>query len=162
MRVSSPLTRLAGVLLLVALAPGMSVLAEQRAFTWNHDDPQLEWLPCFPGFPPDCRFAVLQGNPERPNADVFLRLAPNSEVPLHWHSSAERMMLVRGEFEVTYDGQSPMVLTPGTYAYGPAGLPHSARCLDAGQCVLFIAFEEPADAPLGRPEAGVAVEPGGK
>ncbi len=126
--------------------------AEQPAFTWTHDDPALEWLPCFPGFPPGCRFAVLQGNPEQPNADIFLRLEPSSEVPLHWHTSAERMVLIAGEFEVDYDGQDPVVLRPGTYAYGPARLPHSARCLDAGRCVLFIAFEEPADGPLGRPD----------
>ena len=142
-------------LLLAGLLPATTAVADQPAFTWTHDDPALEWLPCFPGFPPGCRFAVLQGNPERPNADIFLRLEPNSEVPLHWHTSAERMVLINGEFEVDYDGQDAVVLKPGTYAYGPARLPHSARCMDAGRCILFIAFEEPADGPLGRPDPAV-------
>jgi hypothetical protein len=57
------------------------------------------------------------------------------------------MVLISGEMEVDYDGQDPVVLTAGTYAYGPARLPHTARCLDGDDpCVLFIAFEEPVDA----------------
>ncbi len=141
---------------LVGLLSAPAVIADQPAFTWTHDDSALEWLPCFPGFPPGCRFAVLQGDPAEPNADIFLRLEANSEVPLHWHTSAERMVLIEGEFEVDYDDQDPVTLTPGTYAYGPAMLPHSARCLDAGDCILFIAFEEPADGPLGRPGPDIA------
>jgi len=39
-----------------------------------------------------------------------------------------------------------VVLEPGTYAYGPAGLPHTARCQADEACVLFIASEEPVDA----------------
>ncbi len=55
-------------------------------------------------------------------------------------------MLVSGELHVTYDGQKTAVLKPGTYAYGPAKLPHKAECKNAGPCVLFIAFELPVDA----------------
>lgn len=39
-----------------------------------------------------------------------------------------------------------MRLRPGTYAYGPAHLPHVATCLSKEPCVLFIAFVEPVDA----------------
>ncbi len=47
---------------------------------------------------------------------------------------------------VQYDGQEAIILTPGTYAYGPPQLPHSAICQSEEPCVLFIAFEEPVDA----------------
>ena len=50
------------------------------------------------------------------------------------------MVLVAGELDVTYEGQAPVRLVPGTYAYGPAGgrrRPLRQRC----PCVLFIAFE---------------------
>jgi uncharacterized RmlC-like cupin family protein len=33
----------------------------------------------------------------------------------------------------------------GTYAYGPAGAPHTGECLSKEPCVLFIAFEGPVD-----------------
>lgn len=69
-----------------------------------------------------------------------------SILPLHLHTSAERMVLVAGKLEVTYDGQKTVILKPGTYAYGPAKLPHKAVCASTAPCVLFIAFESPLDA----------------
>ncbi len=137
--------------LALVLMTSATLHAEQPAFTWTHDDPGLEWLDCPPYFPQGCAMAVLQGDPSEHNADIFLRLEPDSDVPLHYHTSVERMVLISGKFEVDYDGQEPVVMTAGTYAYGPAKLPHTARCHDAGQCVLFIAFEKPIDAPEGRP-----------
>ena len=123
-----------------------SALANNHAIIWNADDEDLEWGPCPEFMPEGCRLAVLQGDPEARNADVFFRLRGNTTVAHHWHSSAERMVLVAGEMEVNYDGQDPVILTPGTYAYGPARLPHTTHCRSEEDCVLFIAFEEPVDA----------------
>jgi quercetin dioxygenase-like cupin family protein len=117
-----------------------------EAFARTGDDPRLEWGPCPPYMPESCGIAVLQGDPEEPNADVFFRMAPNTTAPAHWHTSAERMVLVSGEMHVDYDGQEPVVLRPGTYAYGPPGLPHETHCAEGAPCILFIAFEEPVDA----------------
>jgi mannose-6-phosphate isomerase-like protein (cupin superfamily) len=61
------------------------------------------------------------------------------------------MVLVSGRLEVVYEGQQPVTLRPGMYAYGPAKLPHRARCASGDPCVLFIAFEGPVDA---HPAAG--------
>jgi quercetin dioxygenase-like cupin family protein len=89
---------------------------------------------------------VLHGDPAKSNADVFFKLPANSQLPLHWHTSAERMVLVAGELRVTYEGQAAATLKPGTYAYGPAKRAHSGSCTSAVPCVLFIAFESPVDA----------------
>lgn len=67
-------------------------------------------------------------------------------MPQHRHTSAERMVLMSGGMDVDYEGQDVVTLTPGDYAYGPAGLPHAATCRSAEPCVLFIAFEDPIDA----------------
>jgi mannose-6-phosphate isomerase-like protein (cupin superfamily) len=56
------------------------------------------------------------------------------------------MVLVSGKLQVTYDGQESAMLNAGTYAYGPAKLPHKAHCTGRIPCVLFIAFESPIDA----------------
>jgi len=114
-------------------------------------DPSLSWGPCPPLFPAGCEIAVLHGNPANPNADVFLKVPANYSIPHHWHTSAERMVLVSGEMHVTYDGHDTAVLTPGMYAYGPATAPHRAECRDKGPCVLFIAFEGPVDVQTGEP-----------
>jgi uncharacterized RmlC-like cupin family protein len=73
--------------------------------------------------------------------------------PLHWHTSAERMVLVSGELHLTFDGHSPKVARPGSYIYGPARLPHSGHCAAGDPCTLFIAFEEPVDAIPGEPSS---------
>jgi quercetin dioxygenase-like cupin family protein len=110
------------------------------------ESPELEWGPC-PEFMPDgCALAVLQGSPAERNADVFFKLPSKATAPRHWHTSAERMVLVSGEMRVHYEGQDPAVLEEGMYAYGPARLPHEATCVSDEDCVLFIAFEEPVDA----------------
>jgi mannose-6-phosphate isomerase-like protein (cupin superfamily) len=111
-------------------------------------DAKLKWGPCPPIFSGDCNIAVLNGDPAKPNADVFLRIGGGMSLPVHRHSSAERMILVSGRFRVDYRGAPPVTLVPGNYAYGPAGLPHRAVCLGKQRCTLFIAFEGPVDAML--------------
>lgn len=127
--------------LALAQAPG----AEQ-ATTQTAGDPQLKWGPCPPFLPKGCGIAPLHGDPAKDNLDVFLTVPGKSSIPLHWHTSAERMVLVAGELHVTYDGQKMAVLKPGTYAYGPAKHPHKGYCASATPCILFIAFESPLDA----------------
>jgi quercetin dioxygenase-like cupin family protein len=121
-------------------------LADHHAFVQTADSPQLEWGPCPEFMPQGCAIAVLQGNPAEPNADVLFKLPAGTTAPEHWHTSAERMVLIAGEMEVQYEGQQPETLRGGTYAYGPAELSHHATCNSDEDCVLFIAFEEPVDA----------------
>jgi quercetin dioxygenase-like cupin family protein len=123
----------------------------QQALFYTTKDSRLEWRPCPAFLPKGCEIAVLHGNPAGPNADIFFRVPPDSKIPRHWHTSAERMILVSGEMHLTYDGQSTQVIEPGTYIYGPAKLPHEGSCASGDPCVLFIAFEQPVDAiPFGQ------------
>lgn len=109
-------------------------------------DSSLQWGPCPPIFPGDCRIAILHGDPSRANADVLLRVGGGYALPAHRHSSAERMILLTGRLEVRYAGSPAATLDAGHYAYGPAGLAHEGRCASAEPCTLFIAFEGPVDA----------------
>ena len=108
-------------------------------------DPNLQWGACPEGMPQGCGIAVLQGDPAKPNADIFLKVPGGSTIPPHAHSSAERMVLVSGELDVKYQGASASLLKGGHYAYGPARLPHQATCRSSEPCTLFIAFEGPVD-----------------
>jgi mannose-6-phosphate isomerase-like protein (cupin superfamily) len=134
--------------LILAFGANLSAWAESepRALAISHENPALEWGPCPEFLPEGCAVAVLNGDPAGNNADVFFRLPENSAIAPHWHTSAERMVLVSGRLQLTYDGQEQVVLTPGMYAYGPAKLPHHGFCEAGDPCVLFIAFESPVDA----------------
>lgn len=105
----------------------------------------LKWGPCPAGMPAGCQIAVLHGDPARPNADILLKVPAGSAIAPHWHTSAERVMLVSGQLAVKYQGAAEANLLPGTYAYGPARLPHRADCRSSEPCTLFIAFEGPVD-----------------
>ncbi|MGY8913784.1 MAG: cupin domain-containing protein [Flavobacteriales bacterium] len=112
----------------------------------SHTDADLQWGPCPPFMPEGCGIAILHGDPAKNNVDIFFKVQANSDIPKHWHNSAERMILVSGKLYVTYDGEKEVVFNTGSYAFGPAKKPHVARCGDEGPCVIFIAFEEPLDA----------------
>lgn len=139
----------AAVLSLLVLAFPCTIeqaLAREEAITWTVEDERLEWGPCPAFMPEGCKIAVLHGDPAKDNADIFFKVPANSTIPPHWHTSAERMVLISGKLHLTFDGQETFVLKPGTYVYGPPKLPHKGFCADAGPCVLFIAFELPVDA----------------
>ena len=105
----------------------------------------LKWGPCPPGMPEGCQIAVLHGDPAKPNSDILLKVPAGASIAPHWHSSAERMMLVGGQLAVKNQGAAETSLLPGTYAYGPAKLPHRADCRSSEPCTLFIAFEGSVD-----------------
>lgn len=145
-----------GVLVIAVALVGAGAVAQapasEPALARGAQDAELQWGPCPPFMPAGCGLAVLHGDPAKANVDVFLKLPANAVIPEHWHTSAERMVLVAGELQVGYKGQAKVVLKPGMYAYGPAKLPHSASCGGGAPCVLFIAFESPVDAvPVGAP-----------
>jgi quercetin dioxygenase-like cupin family protein len=137
---------------LLAATLASPAMTQEQAISRTADDPALEWGACPDFMPEGCQIVVLHGDPAEPNLDIFYRVPGGAEIARHHHTSPERIVLVSGEMSVTYDGQEPVVLTPGTYAYGPAKAPHSATCQSSGPCTLFIAFVEPLDAIEGAPQ----------
>jgi quercetin dioxygenase-like cupin family protein len=131
--------------------PAMSSAAaaaeqHERPLAISQADAKLAWGDCPALFPPGCKISVLHGDPNEPGADVFLRVPAGYTIPAHSHTSAERMVLVSGQLDVTYAGHAKVALQRGDYAYGPAKLPHTARCNGAEACTLFIAFDKAIDA----------------
>jgi quercetin dioxygenase-like cupin family protein len=118
----------------------------ERPLAYSEASADLQWGDCPPIFPSGCKIAVLHGNPAEPRADVFLRVPPGYTIPAHTHTSAERMVLVSGQLDVTYAGHPVVRLKRGDYAYGPAALPHTARCNGEEACTLFIALNGAVDA----------------
>ncbi len=141
-------------LLTVLVISGFSLCAQtstavnpELSITKTINDTDLIWNPA-PDFFPNCSFTILNGDMSKNNLDFFFRIEPNTKVISHTHNSPERMVLISGELEITYEGEATRLLKPGSYAYGPAGKPHEAKCLDSGPCVLFIALVTPFDVHL--------------
>ena len=129
---------------ILLLSSGLQAGEQARVSTF--DDKDLTWGGCPAFIPEGCEIAVLHGDPAQNNVDIFFKVPEEFSIPHHYHTSPERMVLVSGKLKVTYDNQKTDILEPGSYAYGPAKLPHTAFCEKGEPCVLFIAFEDPLDA----------------
>ncbi len=127
------------------MAPVTPAPAE-ASVTFVASDKKITWNPCPEFLPKGCGIAVLHGDPSKANVDIFFKVPGKSTIPMHTHTSAERMVLVSGELHVTYEGEKKTIMKVGTYAYGPAKKPHMAYCASSAPCVLSIAFEQPLDA----------------
>jgi len=147
---------LLGAVALLAAASSGPVSAQSagtdQPIARSANDAALAWSSCPDFMPTGCALAVLRGNPAHPNADVFFKVPAGATLPVHWHTSAERMVLIDGELHVTFAGEQPAVLRRGMYAYGPAKRGHGAVCVSTTPCILFIAFEAPVDATAGQGE----------
>jgi len=139
---------LAGVILLAAtgaLVLTAPVGAQDAPISLTPDAAELEWGPCGDFLPPECEAAILRLGPDGRNSDVLYRIPANVALPAHWHTSPERMILISGEWHIDYEGHPPLVMRAGSYAWGPPGVPHTARCGNQGTCLLFVAFVDPPD-----------------
>ena len=123
-----------------------TLYAEEKALVISHKDKSLEWGSCPAFIPKGCEIAVLQGDPAKNNLDIFFKVPSDFKIPYHNHTSQERMVLVSGTLDVTYDNQQKATIKTGDYAFGPAKLPHSAYCHKGDDCVLYIGFVAPLDA----------------
>lgn len=121
-------------------------LAADRPLAKTIADKDISWGPCPKIFPQGCEIGVLQGDPQKKDTDIFLRVPGSYIIPPHSHTSAEHIVLIAGNLEVKYQGHATINLKPGTFAYGPAKLAHQAKCIGAETCVLFISFDLPIDA----------------
>jgi len=128
------------------IALGSVALADEGAFSRSISNKNIAWGPCPAFFPEGCELAAIQGDPSKPNSDIYFKIPGGYSFPAHWHTSAERMVLVSGTLDVTYKGQATTHLKMGMYAYGPAKAVHEGTCISKEPCILTIAFEEPVDA----------------
>jgi quercetin dioxygenase-like cupin family protein len=119
---------------------------KELATVVNVDDKEFKWGPAPAFLPKGSELGVVHGDPSKKDADIVLRIPAKSTIPDHWHTSAERMILLSGELTVTYAGQAPATLKAGSYAFGPAKTHHSGVCVSEVPCVLFVAFVGPVDA----------------
>lgn len=121
-------------------------VTNEQALAFKYDDKNLKWGGCPAFIGKGCEIAILHGDPAKNNLDILFKVPGDFSIPHHWHTSAERMILLSGNLTVNYDNQKSELIETGMYAYGPSKLPHTAYCEKGEPCVLFIAFEEPLDA----------------
>jgi mannose-6-phosphate isomerase-like protein (cupin superfamily) len=94
----------------------------------------LTFIP-IPDMPACATAAILRGNPRWGPAWVLLRLASGCQVPWHWHTANETLLVVSGRGTVVAKEGPPLQFAPGAFAYLPSHHQHRASC--ARTCLLF-------------------------
>ncbi|MEJ2413148.1 MAG: cupin domain-containing protein [Anaerolineales bacterium] len=73
---------------------------------------------------------------------AYWEVEAGAELPEHSHPQEQIANVLEGEFELTIDGET-QVLLPGQAAYIPGNVPHSGQALTA--CRLLDAFQPARD-----------------
>ena len=125
------------LILLLALAAGGRSLpahAEDTEQMVALDPRKLEFTE-IPDMPACASAAILRGNPRFGPAWVLLKLASGCQVPWHWHSANETLVVISGRGAVTMKDGPPLQFVPGAYASLPSHHQHQANCTRT--CLLF-------------------------
>jgi ChrR Cupin-like domain len=109
---------------------------------------KVQWGPAPPHLPAGAQISVLEGNPsEKGPVTLRLKFPANYSIPPHWHSMAERVTVLSGEFHVgmgdKLDRQASQTLEPGGFVSLPAKMHHFAWT--AEPTVVQINLEGPFD-----------------
>lgn len=86
----------------------------------------LKWSPLVPELAERSpRIATLRTDPRTHATAVLIRFSGPFHIPMHWHSSSESQMLVRGHVTVDLNGVRSE-LDRGDFNYVPAKMPHES------------------------------------
>jgi mannose-6-phosphate isomerase-like protein (cupin superfamily) len=129
--------RMCTLIMLVALAAvGGSVPTHaedtEQVVTVN---PQTLKFTEVPDMPACASAAILRGNPRYGPAWVLLKLASGCQVPWHWHSANETLVVISGRGALSMKDGPPLQFAPGAYASLPSHHQHHANCTRT--CLLF-------------------------
>ncbi|MBZ5696455.1 MAG: hypothetical protein LAN36_13985 [Acidobacteriia bacterium] len=86
---------------------------------------------------PTCLTASIErGDPFKEPFTIFVRGTAGCDVPLHFHSAAEQVMMVGGTGRMLMKGEKPRILRAGGFALAPARHAHHFTCVTACQFYL--------------------------
>jgi quercetin dioxygenase-like cupin family protein len=81
--------------------------------------------------------AVVDGDPAKGPAHIFLKFVPGFSAPLHFHSANHYVAVVAGTLVLGVDGKD-YKLPAGSYFTFRGKKQHTTRCDVGADCVLFL------------------------
>jgi quercetin dioxygenase-like cupin family protein len=128
--------RMRTLIMVVALAAvGGSIPSHADTEQMVTLNPQKLKFTQIPDMPACASAAILRGNPRYGPAWVLLKLASGCQVPWHWHSANETLVVISGRGAVSMKDGASLRFLPGAYASLPSHQQHKASC--SRTCVLF-------------------------
>jgi len=135
--------RICGTLLTVAFAGGIAVAAStdvEHGSARNPDEMKFAPLRSMPA----CSESSLQsGNPATGPSIALAKLTTGCEVPWHWHTPNEHLMMVSGEARIDTKDERSVALRAGGFARMPSRHVHRFTCVS--ECLLYVASDAAFD-----------------
>lgn len=109
-----------------AQGPKPAVIWPAEEIKWS-DNPMIK----------GAKVAVLWGDPKAGAYGALRRIPGGTILALHTHTNDTRVLLVSGIMALSIEGSPAKDLGPGSYAFIPGGVKHSATCKAAVECTYF-------------------------
>jgi quercetin dioxygenase-like cupin family protein len=90
----------------------------------------------FPNVPTCFTGAVEQGDPSSGPSTFLVKGTKGCEVPMHFHTPTEQVMMVSGTARMEMKGDQPRIMKAGTFATTPSRHPHHFTCTSA--CRFYV------------------------
>jgi quercetin dioxygenase-like cupin family protein len=103
----------------------------------------LKWSPLFPELGRRASIATLRIDPRTHASQVVVRFLGPVHIPMHWHSSSESQVLLKGHLTVELNGVRSE-LDRGDFNYIPAKMPHETWVGKDG-AIVYISSDGPWD-----------------
>ncbi|HXP47122.1 MAG TPA: cupin domain-containing protein [Terriglobales bacterium] len=96
-----------------------------------------------PNLPSCLTMAVEHGDPSKGAFTLLLKFTSGCRVPMHWHTSAEELILVSGSGKMQMQDGTSSTVDRGGFAYIPSKHPHAFTCATA--CTAFLSGDAAFD-----------------
>ena len=97
------------------------------------------------GLPEGFFLGMLHEDQTTKGRAVLVMFPRGGRLPRHWHTAAERIVVIRGPIHLTDADGTMTVLAQGGYAYTPGKAIHATACVSKHGCLVYSATDGPFD-----------------
>jgi len=127
------ITKLWLVIVSVFFMAAMAHAQEMNAGGRNVTEMKLTMMPSLP----TCTLGTVEsGDPTKGPSIIFSQVSAGCSVPWHWHTPAERVMIVSGVARIDMKDGKPLTLRAGGFAMLPSHHVHQFTCEQS--CQMYI------------------------
>jgi quercetin dioxygenase-like cupin family protein len=89
--------------------------------------------------------ALETGNPDTGPSTVLLKATRGCEVPWHYHTAVEQLIVIRGTVSTEMSGHPATLLLAGGFAVMASQVPHRFVCQGKIECLMIVTFDRKYD-----------------
>ncbi len=89
--------------------------------------------------------ATETGDPATGPSTLILKAAPKCDVPWHYHTAEEQLIVTQGSVHAEMEGMPAGTLEAGGFAMMPSKVKHRFSCQSKTECIMFVSFDRKYD-----------------